>query len=208
LSERPYWLHQRSGCLSIWPLPLHCIWWLSCSGTATTTRLLGFHIIINFVWKWGWHPEIFFFSCQVWNLENLLPIQSLSRHEGSVNALVLHGDLLFTGSDDSEIKVGHFLVHILRHALEFLLSVLNLMWKQFQYFFRVIACASDYILLCSSRRYIDISRWTWDLLLNEGQSASAGNYFVSVCFRLLQCFSCLFAMLCGIYSKLGKSQIF
>ena len=35
----------------------------------------------------------------------MLPIQNLSRHDDSVNALTLHGDLLFTGSEDTEIKV-------------------------------------------------------------------------------------------------------
>ncbi|XP_013393476.1 E3 ubiquitin-protein ligase TRAF7-like isoform X2 [Lingula anatina] len=46
---------------------------------------------------------------QVWNLENNLPIMSLSRHEGPVNALTLHGDFLLSGSDDTEIKVfKHF----------------------------------------------------------------------------------------------------
>ncbi|XP_053400935.1 E3 ubiquitin-protein ligase TRAF7-like isoform X3 [Mercenaria mercenaria] len=55
--------------------------------------------------------EGFCFSCssdrtiKIWNLENMLPIQTLQRHEGSVNTLVVHGDFLFSGSEDKEIKV-------------------------------------------------------------------------------------------------------
>ncbi|XP_033110153.1 E3 ubiquitin-protein ligase TRAF7-like [Anneissia japonica] len=47
------------------------------------------------------------FDCtvQIWNLENFLPLQTLSRHEGGVNALALNNGLLFTGSDDKEIKI-------------------------------------------------------------------------------------------------------
>ncbi|XP_052815565.1 E3 ubiquitin-protein ligase TRAF7-like isoform X1 [Mya arenaria] len=44
-------------------------------------------------------------SVQIWNLENMLPIQTLQRHEGSVNTLIVHGDFLFSGSEDKEIKV-------------------------------------------------------------------------------------------------------
>ncbi|XP_074644335.1 pre-mRNA-processing factor 19-like [Tubulanus polymorphus] len=44
-------------------------------------------------------------SVQIWNLENMLSIHSLSRHEGSVDALTLYGDLLLTGSEDTEIKL-------------------------------------------------------------------------------------------------------
>ncbi|KAK3085995.1 hypothetical protein FSP39_011891 [Pinctada imbricata] len=53
----------------------------------------------------------FLFSCsvdctmQIWNLENMLPIQTLQRHEGSVNTLILYGDCLLSGSEDREIKV-------------------------------------------------------------------------------------------------------
>ncbi|KAK3610382.1 hypothetical protein CHS0354_008662 [Potamilus streckersoni] len=48
-------------------------------------------------------------SVKIWNLENFLPIQTLQRHEGSVNALILIGDYLMSGSADSEIKVfRHF----------------------------------------------------------------------------------------------------
>lgn len=42
---------------------------------------------------------------QIWNLENMLPTQSLQRHDGSVNTLLLYGDFLFSGSEDKEIKV-------------------------------------------------------------------------------------------------------
>ncbi|KAL4234254.1 hypothetical protein ACF0H5_005904 [Mactra antiquata] len=44
----------------------------------------------------------------IWNLENMLPIQTLQRHEGSVNALVVQGDFLFSGSEDHEIKVFRY----------------------------------------------------------------------------------------------------
>ncbi|XP_052234114.1 E3 ubiquitin-protein ligase TRAF7-like isoform X2 [Dreissena polymorpha] len=44
-------------------------------------------------------------SIKIWNLENMLPIQTLQRHEGSVNTLVVHRDFLFSGSEDKEIKV-------------------------------------------------------------------------------------------------------
>ena len=35
----------------------------------------------------------------------MLPMQTLSRHEGSVNCVVIHKDLLLSGSEDMEIKV-------------------------------------------------------------------------------------------------------
>lgn len=44
-------------------------------------------------------------TTQLWDLVKLLPVQVLSRHEGSVNTMALRGDMLFTGSDDKEIKV-------------------------------------------------------------------------------------------------------
>ncbi|XP_071958318.1 uncharacterized protein [Antedon mediterranea] len=47
-------------------------------------------------------------TVKVWNLENFLKLQSLSRHEGSINALTLHNGLLFTGSEDKEIKIFKF----------------------------------------------------------------------------------------------------
>ena len=36
----------------------------------------------------------------------MLPMQTLSRHEGSVNCVVIHKDLLLSGSEDMEIKVS------------------------------------------------------------------------------------------------------
>ena len=42
---------------------------------------------------------------QIWNLDTMLPMQTLSRHEGSVNCVVIHKDLLLSGSEDMEIKV-------------------------------------------------------------------------------------------------------
>ena len=44
-------------------------------------------------------------SYQVWNLDTMLPMQTLSRHEGSVNCVVIHKDMLLSGSEDMEIKV-------------------------------------------------------------------------------------------------------
>ncbi|XP_065650085.1 E3 ubiquitin-protein ligase TRAF7 isoform X2 [Hydra vulgaris] len=44
-------------------------------------------------------------TVQLWDLVKLLPVQILSRHEGSVNCMTLRGDMLFTGSEDQEIKV-------------------------------------------------------------------------------------------------------
>ena len=35
----------------------------------------------------------------------MIPIQTLSRHEASVNCVVIHRDLLLSGSEDTEIKV-------------------------------------------------------------------------------------------------------
>ena len=34
-----------------------------------------------------------------------MPIQSLTRHENGVNSIILHGDLLLSGAEDTEIKV-------------------------------------------------------------------------------------------------------
>lgn len=42
---------------------------------------------------------------QVWNLENMLPIQALQRHEKAVHSLAVLHDTLFTASEDQEIKV-------------------------------------------------------------------------------------------------------
>lgn len=42
---------------------------------------------------------------QLWSLENNLLVQSLSRHEASVNVILVHNDLLISGSEDTEIKI-------------------------------------------------------------------------------------------------------
>jgi E3 ubiquitin-protein ligase TRAF7 len=48
-------------------------------------------------------------TVQVWNLENMLPILALQRHEKPVQALAICQDSVFTGSEDMEIKVfRHF----------------------------------------------------------------------------------------------------
>ena len=39
----------------------------------------------------------------------MLPIQTLHRHSDSVNALIVNGDLLLSGSEDTEIKVNKLL---------------------------------------------------------------------------------------------------
>ncbi|XP_072013775.1 E3 ubiquitin-protein ligase TRAF7-like isoform X3 [Amphiura filiformis] len=44
-------------------------------------------------------------TIRIWNLENFLSLQVLSRHQGSVNAITLKNGLLFTGSEDKEIKI-------------------------------------------------------------------------------------------------------
>ncbi|KAK2144505.1 hypothetical protein LSH36_750g01001 [Paralvinella palmiformis] len=44
-------------------------------------------------------------NIQLWSLENYLPIQSLSRHEASVNHVIIHNDLVLSGSEDTEIKL-------------------------------------------------------------------------------------------------------
>ena len=40
----------------------------------------------------------------------MLPIQTLQRHNDSVNTLVVSGDLLMSGSEDSEIKVSESVI--------------------------------------------------------------------------------------------------
>ena len=35
----------------------------------------------------------------------MLPIQTLHRHSDSVNTMAVNGDLLLSGSDDTEVKV-------------------------------------------------------------------------------------------------------
>ena len=42
---------------------------------------------------------------KIWDLENMLPIQVLTRHEAGVNCLAVYGNLIFTGSEDKDIKV-------------------------------------------------------------------------------------------------------
>lgn len=49
---------------------------------------------------------------QVWNLENMLPIQCLQRHEKCVNALAMWKDTLYSGSEDTEIKVSWAVLHM------------------------------------------------------------------------------------------------
>lgn len=49
-----------------------------------------------------------FLHLQVWNLENLLPIQALQRHEKAVLSMAVWQDTVFTGSEDMEIKVCPF----------------------------------------------------------------------------------------------------
>ena len=42
----------------------------------------------------------------MWNLENMLPILTLQRHEKAVHSLAVWQDFVFTGSEDMEIKVS------------------------------------------------------------------------------------------------------
>ncbi|XP_065836502.1 E3 ubiquitin-protein ligase TRAF7-like isoform X2 [Oscarella lobularis] len=44
-------------------------------------------------------------TVQVWNLENMLPIQVLKRHEAGVNSVTIHEDHLLSASEDHEIKI-------------------------------------------------------------------------------------------------------
>ncbi|XP_022110487.1 E3 ubiquitin-protein ligase TRAF7-like isoform X2 [Acanthaster planci] len=44
-------------------------------------------------------------TVQIWDLQNFLSLQVLSRHQGSVNAIALCHSLLFTASEDKEIKI-------------------------------------------------------------------------------------------------------
>jgi len=48
---------------------------------------------------------VLFELVKVWSLEKMLPIQTLHRHSDSVNSMVINGDLLLSGSEDTEIKV-------------------------------------------------------------------------------------------------------
>ncbi|XP_071091952.1 E3 ubiquitin-protein ligase TRAF7-like isoform X1 [Haliotis cracherodii] len=47
-------------------------------------------------------------NVQLWSLEKMLPIQTLSRHQASVNSLTLYGNILLSGSEDHEIKVFRY----------------------------------------------------------------------------------------------------
>ena len=49
--------------------------------------------------------SLLFSSLQVWDLENMLPIQALKRHEKAVQSMTVWYDAVFTGSEDEEIKV-------------------------------------------------------------------------------------------------------
>lgn len=44
-------------------------------------------------------------TVQLWNLENMLPIQIFQRHQAPVTGLVLHNDWFFSSSEENEIKV-------------------------------------------------------------------------------------------------------
>ena len=44
-------------------------------------------------------------TVQLWNLENMLPVQSFQRHETPVTGLALHNDWFFSASEEKEIKV-------------------------------------------------------------------------------------------------------
>lgn len=53
------------------------------------------------------HPHLTTPTPQVWNLENMLPILALQRHEKPIRSLAIYRDSVFTGSEDMEIKVSH-----------------------------------------------------------------------------------------------------
>ena len=57
-----------------------------------------------------------FFLLQVWNLETMLPIQTLIRHEAAVLSIALQGDLLLSGSEDNDVKVIISLYCLLKHT--------------------------------------------------------------------------------------------
>ena len=72
---------------------------------------LGSLFVYASVWclSMWWFSRMFsnvLFRPQIWDLENLLPLQLLNRHEGGVNSLVLYNDMLLSASDDHEIKVS------------------------------------------------------------------------------------------------------
>nr|XP_022342955.1 E3 ubiquitin-protein ligase TRAF7-like isoform X1 [Crassostrea virginica] len=57
-------------------------------------------------------------TIMVWNLENMLPIQTLHRHEAGVNAVILYGDFLLSGSEDHEIKLFQYFQMQMGFALQ------------------------------------------------------------------------------------------
>lgn len=57
-------------------------------------------------------------TIMIWNLENMLPIQTLHRHESGVNALILYGDFLLSGSEDNEIKLFQYFQMQMGFALQ------------------------------------------------------------------------------------------
>ncbi|CAG2246921.1 RFWD1 [Mytilus edulis] len=54
----------------------------------------------------------------VWDLENMLPIQTLQRHDGSVNTVIVVGDFMLSGSEDKEIKVYRYFQMQMGFALQ------------------------------------------------------------------------------------------
>ena len=52
-----------------------------------------------------WRDVVYSGPSQVWDLENMLPILALQRHEKAVHALAAWQDSIFSGSEDMEIKV-------------------------------------------------------------------------------------------------------
>ena len=46
-----------------------------------------------------------FLTFKLWCLDKMLPIQAIQRHDASVTCAAVAGDVLLTGSEDTEIKV-------------------------------------------------------------------------------------------------------
>lgn len=57
-------------------------------------------------------------TIMIWNLENMLPIQTLHRHESGVNAVILFRDFLLSGSEDNEIKLFQYFQMQMGFALQ------------------------------------------------------------------------------------------
>lgn len=57
-------------------------------------------------------------TIMIWNLENMLPIQTLHRHESGVNAVILYADFLLSGSEDNEIKLFQYFQMQMGFALQ------------------------------------------------------------------------------------------